>query len=192
MISPLFPLSSVVLPGGRLPLRIFESRYRDMLSRCLKQDETFVIVLLDQAGSDTDQDAAFHPVGCAVKVVDFEPLENGMLGVTAEGAAKVSVCRNWRQRDGLNVGEVVTLPGEPPCTMPAAHEDLVNILGALCRHPSVQSLELTIDYEDPRQVGWRLTELLPLDIDRRQSLLEMDDPLERLEVLARLVEELED
>lgn len=191
MISPLFPLNSVVLPGGRLPLQLFERRYLDMLSRCLKQDEDFVLVLLEQAGRDTIAEAAFHPIGCAVRVVDFEPLANGMLGVTAEGTAKVSVSRNWRERDGLNVGEVVALPDEPRCTTPIFHEDLANILRALCQHPSVQALDLAIDYEDARQVGWRLTELLPLDIASRQSLLEMDDPLERLEVLSRLVEEME-
>lgn len=191
MISPLFPLNSVVLPGGRLPLQLFERRYMDMLSQCLRQDEPFVILLLEQAGYDSVADAAFHPIGCAVRVVDFEPLENGMLGITAEGTAKVSVSRNWREADGLNMGEVVTLPEEPRCTTPMDHEDLVNILRALCQHPSVQSLALDIDYDDARQVGWRLTELLPLDIGSRQSLLEMDDPLERLEVLARLVEEIE-
>jgi hypothetical protein len=191
MVSPLFPLNSVVLPGGRLPLQLFERRYIDMLSRCLKQGENFVIVLLEQTGRDTLPDAAFHPIGCAVRVVDFEPLANGMLGVTAEGTAKVSVSRNWREQDGLNVGEVVLLPEEPHCTTPMLHEDLVSILRALCQHPSVQSLGLDIDYQDARQVGWRLTELLPLDISSRQSLLEMDDPLERLEALARLVEEME-
>jgi len=162
-----------------------------MLSRCLKQGENFVIVLFEQTGRDTLPDAAFHPIGCAVRVVDFEPLANGMLGVTAEGTAKVSVSRNWREQDGLNVGEVVLLPEEPHCTTPMLHEDLVSILRALCQHPSVQSLGLDIDYQDARQVGWRLTELLPLDISSRQSLLEMDDPLERLEALARLVEEME-
>ncbi|XOZ33529.1 LON peptidase substrate-binding domain-containing protein [Halomonadaceae bacterium KBTZ08] len=188
MNRALFPLNSVVLPGGRLPLRLFERRYLDMLTHSLRSDEPFVLVLLEQGGRDTQVDMAFHPVGCEVGVVDFGPLDNGVLGITVEGRAKVSVARNWREGNGLNRGDVVPLPEEPRTPTPLRHEGLAEVLAALCRHPSVAQLELAIDYDDARQVGWRLTELLPLAIDQRQSLVEMDDPLERLEVLSRLVE----
>ncbi|MGM0449231.1 MAG: LON peptidase substrate-binding domain-containing protein [Pseudomonadota bacterium] len=191
MNRALFPLNSVVLPGGRLPLRLFERRYLDMLSHSLRSGEPFVMVLLEQGGSDTRADAAFHPIGCAVSVVDFSPLEHGVLGVTVEGLSKVSVARNWREADGLNRGDVVTLPEEPRTPTPLRHEDLADILAALCQHPSVAELGLSIDYDDARQVGWRLTELLPLAIEQRQSLVELSDPLERLEVLSRLVEAME-
>ncbi|KAA8980708.1 MULTISPECIES: LON peptidase substrate-binding domain-containing protein [Gammaproteobacteria] len=191
MNRALFPLNSVVLPGGRLPLRLFERRYMDMLTHSLRAREPFVLVLLEQGGSDTSADAAFHPIGCEVSVVDFSPLENGLLGITVEGLGKVSVARNWRETDGLNRGDVVALPEEPRARTPLRHEDLSELLAALCRHPSVAELGLTIDYDDARQVGWRLTELLPLAIEQRQSLVEMDDPLERLEVLSRLVDDME-
>lgn len=191
MDRALFPLNSVVLPGGRLPLRLFERRYLDMLTHSLRTDEPFVLVLLEHGGRDTRNDAAFHPVGCEVSVVDFSPLENGILGITVEGRSKVSVARSWREADGLNRGDVVHLPEEPRTTTPLRHEELTSLLVALCQHPSVAELGLTIDYEDARQVGWRLTELLPLAIEQRQSLLELEDPLERLEVLSRLVEAME-
>ncbi len=191
MIIPIFPLNSVVLPGGRIPLQLFERRYIDMLTRCLKEDRGFGIVLLEQAGQDTSQGAPFHPFGCYVRVVDFAPLEHGLLGITVQGESKVAVTRRWQQPDGLHMGEVMQLPVEPEQVTPRVHEDLVSVLRALCQHPSVRELELQIDYQDARQVGWRLTELLPLDIEDRQMLLEMDDPLERLEVLEGMIEALE-
>ena len=191
MNRALFPLNSVVLPGGRLPLRLFERRYLDMLTQSLRSEEPFVLVLLEQGGRDTQANAAFHPIGCEVSVVDFSPLEHGVLGITIEGRNKVSVARNWREADGLNRGDVVNLPEEPRTRTPLRHEDLSDLLGALVRHPSVAELGLSIDYDDARQVGWRLTELLPLAIEQRQSLVEMSDPLERLEVLSQLVEAME-
>ncbi|MEQ6886821.1 LON peptidase substrate-binding domain-containing protein [Salicola sp. Rm-C-2C1-2] len=191
MIRALFPLNSVVLPGGRLPLRLFERRYLDMLTHSLRSEEPFVLVLLEQGRSDTKAEAAFHPIGCDVSVVDFSPLENGVLGITVEGLRKVSVARPWRERDGLNRGDVVPLPEEPKTPTPLRHADLCELLAALCCHTSVAELALGVDYDDARQVGWRLTELLPLAIEQRQSLVEMDDPLERLEVLSRLVESME-
>ena len=191
MIIPLFPLNSVVLPGGRIPLQLFERRYIDMLSRCLKADQGFGIVLFEQAGRDSNTAASFHPFGCYVRIVDFTPLEHGLLGITVEGESKIAVTRRWQEADGLHMGEVMQLPVEAELATPRVHEDLVSVLRALCQHPSVQELELKIDYQDARQVGWRLTELLPLDIEDRQMLLEMDDPLERLEVLEGMIEALE-
>lgn len=191
MIIPLFPLNSVILPGGRIPLQLFERRYIDMLTRCLKEERGFGIVLLEQAGQDANPKAPFHPFGCYVRIVDFTPLEHGLLGITVQGDTKVAVTRRWQESDGLHMAEVMQLPIEPELATPRVHEDLVSVLRALCQHPSVQELELEIDYQDARQVGWRLTELLPLDIDDRQALLEMDDPLERLQALEGLIESME-
>lgn len=191
MIAPLFPLNSVILPGGRIPLQIFERRYLDMIPRCLREDQGFVMVLLQQQGPDTVPEAGFHPLGCYVRIVDFEPMSHGLLSITVEGESKVSVMRHWREANGLNMGEVVSLPQEPLVATPPMHEDLVTVLKALCQHPSVQELDLRIDYDDARDLGWRLTELLPLEISDRQTLLEMDDPLERLETLEGLIESME-
>lgn len=188
MERALFPLNSVVLPGGRLPLRLFERRYLDMLTQSLRSGEAFCLVLLEQGGRDTQADAAFHPIGCEVSVVDFSPLDNGALGITVEGTRKVSVATSWRADSGLNRGDVVALPEEPRTPTPLRHQGLSDLLAALCRHQSVAELGLSIDYDDARHVGWRLTELLPLAIGTRQSLVELDDPLERLEVLSGLVD----
>lgn len=190
MNVPLFPLNSIVLPGGRIPLQLFEPRYIDMLSRCMREDRGFVVVLL-RDGAETASEAAFYDVGTYVRIIDFQQLDNGLLGITVEGERKVSVVRSWQQDDGLNLGDVECLIAEAESPVPERYHELPSVLRALFRHPVVGDLGMEVDYEDARDVGWRLTELLPLDKQEKQRLAELQDPLERLDRLLELLEALE-
>lgn len=190
MNVPLFPLNSIVLPRGRIPLQLFEPRYIDMLTRCLKEDRGFVVVLLREGG-ETGPVAEFYDIGTYVRIIDFQQLENGLLGITVEGVSKVSVVRSWRQDDGLNVGDVECLIDEAQSEVPERYRELPAVLRALCRHPVIRDLNMQIDYDDARDVGWRLTELLPLDKQEKQRLVELQDALERLGRLQGLLEALE-
>ncbi|MDC0664048.1 LON peptidase substrate-binding domain-containing protein [Marinobacter sp. SS21] len=190
MHVPLFPLNSIVLPRGRIPLQLFEPRYIDMLTRCLKDDRGFVIVLLRE-GAETSTTAAFYDIGTYVRIIDFQQLENGMLGITVEGEAKVAVTRTWRAPDGLNMGDVAHLLDEEVWAIPEAFSDLSAVLRALFRHPVVSDLNMQVDFDDAREVGWRLTELLPIDKQEKQRLVELQDPIERLGRLKALLDELE-
>lgn len=191
MNVPLFPLNSVVLPGGRIPLQLFEPRYLDMLTQCLKEDRGFVVVLL-RDGAETGKVAAFYDIGTYVRIIDFKQLDNGLLGITVEGQSKVSVVRSWQQQDGLNVGDVECLLAEDLLTVPTRYAELPSVLRALFRHPVIRDLDMEVDYEDARDVGWRLTELLPLDKQEKQRLVELQNPLERLDRLNDLLEALEE
>lgn len=191
MNVPLFPLNSIVLPRGRIPLQLFEPRYIDMLTRCLKEDRGFVVVLL-QEGGEAGRTAAFYDIGTYVRIIDFQQLDNGLLGITVEGESKVSVVRSWQQEDGLNVGDVECLLEEAESEVPARFNELPSVLKALFRHPVIRDLNMDIDYGDARDVGWRLTELLPLDKQEKQKLVELQDPLERLSRLQELLEALEE
>lgn len=191
MNVPLFPLNSIVLPRGRIPLQLFEPRYIDMLTRCLKEDRGFVVVLL-QEGGEAGRTAAFYDIGTYVRIIDFQQLDNGLLGITVEGESKVSVVRSWQQEDGLNVGDVECLIEEAESEVPERFGELPSVLKALFRHPVIRDLNMGIDYGDARDVGWRLTELLPLDKQEKQKLVELQDPLERLSRLQGLLEALEE
>ncbi len=191
MNVPLFPLNSIVLPRGRIPLQLFEPRYIDMLTRCLKEDRGFVVVLL-RDGAEVGPTASFYDIGTYVRIIDFQQLENGLLGITVEGAAKVTVVRSWQQEDGLNVGDVEVLLDEADSEVPDRFNELPSVLRALFRHPVVRDLDMEVDYGDARHVGWRLTELLPLDKQEKQRLVELQDPLERLSRLQELLEALEE
>lgn len=190
MHVPIFPLNSIVLPRGRIPLQLFEPRYIDMLSRCLKEDRGFVIVLLRE-GLETDSLAAFYDIGTYVRIVDFQQLENGLLGITVEGDYKVTVIKSWKAPDGLNMGDVEGLQMEADLPVPERMSELSVVLKALLRHPVVSDLNMDVDFDNARDVGWRLTELLPIDKQEKQRLMELQDPIERLERLHAVLEALE-
>jgi Lon protease-like protein len=102
------------------------------------------------------------------------------------------VVRSWSEEDGLNVGDVECLLAEDGLKIPDRYAELPSVLRALFRHPVIQDLGMDVDYGDARHVGWRLTELLPLDKQEKQRLVELQDPLERLDRLNDLLEALEE
>lgn len=182
---PLFPLNALVCPGGRLPLRVFEQRYLSMVSQCLRDDSGFVVVLLKPIGQREAQDAAhpFYRIGTLAHIVDFGHSQK-TLRITAEGQYRVKIVSARVREDGLWVGEVEATIEEDFVATPPRYEDLADVLKALVAHPMVEELNLAIDFADCRQVGWRLTELLPLEIAQKQNLLEMTDPVYRLQKIS--------
>lgn len=184
---PIFPLHTVLVPGGRLPLRIFEARYLDMVRDCAREDSGFgVCLLLPDTGETGTQHHA--RVGTLARIHDFYTLEDGLLGVTAMGEARFQV-RKTRVRDnGLMMAEVRWL--EEPAVQQVDDQFalLVDITGRLMEEVG----KLYPDFEPDRLVdagwiGYRLTELLPLDNLEKQVLLEFTDPRERLQRLLEVI-----
>lgn len=191
---PLFPLSTVLFQGGRLPLQIFEPRYLDLVSRCMREDSSFGVTLIRRGSdirnrSDAGQAEIFE-IGTEARIVDFNQLSSGRLGITIEGSRKFRVYDTWEQSDLLLIGEVAFLPEEPDVAITADHQELVDLLLELNLHPEVQKLALNIDLDDARSVGWRLAELLPIEPEIKQSLLQLQLPRERLQELRRLITKL--
>ena len=192
MEIPLFPLRVVLFDGGRLPLQIFETRYLDMVSRCMRESIPFGVVLIRGTGSDArldpdDDQPAIFEVGTEAHIVDFNQLPNGRLGIIVRGGRKFRVASTREQADHLLLGTVDFLPAEPESTVSSEHAPLVDILKELVKHPGVQKLGLEIDFADARSVGARLAELLPIEPEIKQSLLQLQLPRERLQELTRLV-----
>lgn len=193
-IIPLFPLQSALFIGGRLSLQIFEPRYLDMVKRCMREETGFGVVLIRQ-GRDARIDSQDPPpeifdVGTYARIIDFNPLENGLLGIVAEGERTFVVHTTREQRDHLMMADVSWRDAEPEARMADRHAELVEVLKQLLDHPMIARLGLTVDYDDARQVGWRLAELLPIEAEIKQSLLQMNSPFERLSELDRLVSKL--
>lgn len=187
MDTPLFPLNAVLCPGGRLPLRIFEARYLDMITRCLRENEGFVVVLMKSDANEAVE-PPFYQKGTMAKIVDFDSGDDGLLNITVEGLESALIASAHRDDTGLWVGDIrFERETEASCEavpVPNQFEELAQILKALVRHPSVSDLNLSIDFDDSRQVGLRLTELLPLDNTQKQYLFELDDPIFRLEKIS--------
>lgn len=191
---PLFPLRTVLFPYGTLPLRIFETRYIDMVRRCMRDGLPFGVVLIRQGVEarlqrDDSQPDIFG-VGTAALIADFNPLSDGMLGIVCRGTRKFRVHGTREQADHLLLGDVAWLPDEPPGELGAEHRGLTEILKDLVVHPLIQKLGLDVDFSDARSVSWRLSELLPIEPEIKQSLLQLPSPRERLTELNRLVSKL--
>lgn len=190
---PLFPLGTVLFGGGRLPLQIFEPRYLELVGRCMKTSTGFGVVLIRE-GPEAHQTGQAPPqlfdIGTYARIVDFNQLANGLLGITCAGGEKFRIQRSWQAADHLMMAQVEFLPEERSGPVGTDFKGLVDTLRVLAKHPMIQRLDLDIDYEDARSVSWRLAELLPLEAETKQSLLQMQTPRERLVEIRRLIAKL--
>jgi uncharacterized protein len=178
---PLFPLNTVLFPGGPLPLRIFEPRYLDMVSRCMREESGFAVVLLSD-GQEAESSTSFAATGTEARIVDFDRLEGGLLGISCVGRERVRVVEAWREADGLNRGRIVDIEADPVVPVPIDQAWLTEVVrqvlpetGDTYRHVERR--------DDAAWIAYRLAELLPLSLSDKQTLLELSDPLERLAVL---------
>jgi uncharacterized protein len=185
-VIALFPLHTVLFPGGPLPLRIFETRYTDMVRRCMREQQPFGVVLI-QEGDEAGPVATTATVGCSARVADFYRLQDGLLGISCVGERKFRVQRVWRAPDGLNMGEVAWLDPEPALPLPQEYARLGTTVRRALDELSQQYQHVERNFEDAAWVGARLTELLPIELIDKQLLLELDDPIARLDTLLDLV-----
>jgi Lon protease-like protein len=187
-VIALFPLHTVLFPGGPLPLRIFETRYTDMVRRCMRTQEPFGVVLI-QEGDEAGVVATTATVGCTARIVDFHTLHDGLLGISCVGERKFRVLRVWRADDGLNMGEVAWLPAEPELPVPADCERLASTLRRALDELAEHYENVARKFDDAAWIGARVAELLPIELADKQALLELDDPIERLRSLLTVVKE---
>ena len=183
----LFPLNIVLFPGGALPLRIFETRYVDMVRRCMHGSQAFGVALIRE-GNEVGPAETFD-VGTLAKIVDFHQLSDGLLGVSCIGEQRFRIRSRGRQPDGLNLAEVDWLAPEPAVAVPPQHARLAELLRSVLPQLGEVYTGIKMRLEDAAWVGHRLAEILPIPLTDKQSCLELDDPIERLDVLAPLVKD---
>ena len=188
---PLFPLKTVLFPGGVLPLRIFETRYLDLVSRCMKTDSGFGVVTIHEGHEEGGQPVSIHPVGTLARIVDFDQTEDGLLGLTCLGVQRLRVVGHRVQPDNLLIGQVLWLPDDPLESPLPGHEPLAHVLRDLLDHEELQPYVrfLAPDWDSAAWIGNRLTEILPLPLEIRQALLELTEPRQRLDILLALFQE---
>jgi Lon protease-like protein len=182
----LFPLHTVLFPGGPLPLRIFEPRYIDMVRRTLRTQSAFGIVLLQ--GSAAQGAAATASIGTTARIADFYSLPDGLLGITCLGVRKFKVLGHHVQSDGLNVGEVEWIATERTVELPEEFQHLGQLLRKVLPELGNFYAEVAKHFDDATWVGYRLAEILPLSLPDKQYCLELDDPLARLRHLSPLIQ----
>lgn len=181
---PLFPLSAVLLPYGRMPLQIFEQRYLDLVRDCMKSDSAFGVVWIRRGAELAPQGADIPDLGkygtCA-RIVDWDQLPNGLLGITIEGGDRFDLFDVDTRSNGLVVGQVELREAPEAAEFRPQWQPLVDVLCSLQNHPHVQRMGLQIDYEDAWQVGYTLAQLLPLEESIKYELLGIDNVAELMQ-----------
>jgi hypothetical protein len=191
---PLFPLKTVLFPGGVLPLKVFEQRYVTMTKACLKDDRAFGVCLLTQgdeiAGAAKPGAAiAFAPIGTRARITAWDMPQLGILHLRTEGLTRFQVQSHTTAEDGLVIGKITDLAPEPEIALPAAFKPLSNLLEILINRAGKENFPAALRLADASWVGYRLAEILPLPLAIKQSMLEINDAEVRLAVLAKFLKQ---
>ncbi len=203
---PLFPLQTVLFPGGVLPLRIFEVRYLDLINRCQKEGAPFGVVCLSrgsevrqapragEAASAQVQAEAFHAVGTLAHITSFERPQPGLMMVRCQGGRRFRLLRSEQMKHGLWTGEAEYLDEDPVVLVPP---DLVHVrtgLQRLLQHMQAQArpgdelpIQPPLQWDDCGWLANRWCDILPVSPQLKQQFLAVDSPLVRLELVADLL-----
>ena len=203
---PLFPIGTVLYPGGTLPLRIFEVRYLDMVGKCHKLGTPFGVVALTQgsevqrpAGSGPTGDAfaneSFEAVGTLAFITAFSKPQAGLIEIRCTGGQRFNVTRREKLKHGLWISDVELLQQDQTIAIPVDLQPVADALGRIVK--SIQERDIAQDQmpfhppyllDDCAWVANRWCEMLSLPLERQQRLMELDNPLVRLELVGDMLE----
>ena len=166
-----------------MPLRIFEQRYIDMVRECSASGSFFGVCLVNNS-EEENRPATHMRIGTMAEICDFSTLDDGLLGIVAEGRERFIIQQTRMRDNGLLMAEVDILAESGPVEIPEEYSVLSIIVQRFMEqvggnYPSF----LPTDLQDASWVGYRLSELLPLENTEKQTLLQITDPLERLQLL---------
>jgi Lon protease-like protein len=182
---PLFPLNTVLFPGGRLPLRIFEQRYMDMAKACLRERTPFGVCLIRE-GREVGAPAIPADVGTLARIAAWDMPQLGVLQVTALGEQRFRILERRVQPDGLARASIQMMKEETDFAIPASCSACVKLLARVIEQQS-DLFEPPHQLDSASWVSSRLTELLPLPLPAKQELLELDSARIRIERLNELL-----
>jgi uncharacterized protein len=188
---PLFPLNTVLFPGGPLPLRIFEPRYVDMVRYCMRERAPFGVVLI-RAGVEAGAVSSTAEVGTSARIVDFFQMPDGLLGITCVGERRFRVASRRVQDDGLNMGTVEWAPVEHAMDVPAEYAHLSQLLRKVLPELGEIYHSVPKHFDDAGWVSARLAEILPINLAEKQVCLELDNPVQRLARLSPFIRRAEE
>lgn len=184
---PLFPLTSHIMPGGRMKLKVFEPRYTRLVKECLQNDSEFVVAMFNNEHATTSSDYLF-PYATTVKIIDFEPRDDGLLGITVEGKSRVRIDEHWSESDKLRFGKIEYLENWPELSLDNAADKLkTRLQEAFETYPELSELLPDLGYEKLDWVCSRWLEILPLDVYTKQELIRCESCLKAKEYLLDLI-----
>ena len=191
---PLFPLGTVLFPGGVLPLRVFEVRYLDMIARCQRAGAPFGVVSLTEGHEVRVPGAgreAFAAVGTLATIVSFEQPRPGLLMIRAAGEQRFRITSSDQLKHGLWVADVEQIAPDKSVPVPDDLRSTADALARLVRSlhdkavaPDQMPVQEPLQLDDCGWVANRWCELLPMPTQLKQRLMELDNPLVRLELVS--------
>jgi Lon protease-like protein len=184
---PIFPLNTVLFPGGLLPLRVFEARYMDMTRDCLKRDEPFGVCLIRE-GSEVGAPAVPEGVGCLAKILEWDMQQQGILNLKTRGSQRFRILQREASAQGLISADVELIPPDPSVAVPDKFASCARLLEMVVSDQGRPIFAEPHAFDDAAWVGYRLTEILPVPLAAKQKLLELTDSLARLSILQRFLE----
>ncbi len=188
---PLFPLRSVLFPDGLLELKIFEARYLDLMTRCMREQSPFGVVCLKHGREVKGAEGVeLCDVGTTAELIDVDSASAGILLVRCRGGSRFRLGATRQEPDGLWVGEVSAIEGEAATAPSPSQADLVKSLAEAIAALAAQGARPFLEPHRFDDAGWvadRWCEILPLPLEVKQRLLTLMDPLARLDVVDSLM-----
>lgn len=184
---PLFPLQSVLFPGGLLGLKVFEARYLDLVGECLRERRPFGVVALKK-GSEVCSvgEVALEAIGCLAELIEVDSPQSGILQVRCRGTQRFETQSTSQQANHLWVAQARLLPGDesllPTDELVGSAKGLANAIATLKQQGNVPFLE-PYRFEDAGWIANRWCEILPIPVAAKQKLMELPDPLVRLKLV---------
>lgn len=187
---PLFPLQSVLFPGGLLGLKVFEARYLDLVGECLRERKPFGVVALKKGsevrGNGAPGDVALEAIGCLAELIDVDSPQSGILQVRCRGSHRFETAGSSQQANHLWVAQARLLPDDetvlPSEELVGSAQGLANAIATLKQQGNVPFLE-PYRFEDAGWIANRWCEILPISVAAKQKLMELPDPLVRLKLV---------
>jgi Lon protease-like protein len=184
----LFPLNTVLFPGGLLPLRVFEQRYLEMAKDCLRAGTPFGVCLIRE-GAEVGAPATHEDIGCLAHIKHWDMQQLGLLQLIAQGGQRFRVLARRIRADGLILADIALLADDADAPIPGKFAACRQLLERIVAEHGERLFAPPFLLDSSAWVGARLAEVLPLPASARQRLLEMEDALQRLEILQRLLAE---
>ena len=184
---PLFPLGTILFPGGLLPLKLFEQRYLEMGKTCLRDEVPFGVCGIKQ-GAEVGEPATPFEVGCLAKIIHWDMPQLGILHIATQGGERFRVLNHQSQADGLLIGKVEKIADDKPLTIAPEFTVCVDVLKAIIEGIGEQHFQMPLQLDDGTWVSNRLAEVLPLPLPTKQRLLEMQDAHTRLTEIQEILQ----
>jgi Lon protease-like protein len=186
-----FPLNTVLFPGGILPLQIFEQRYIELVKSCMTDDHGFVVALIS-SGKEVGGIPEIYSTATYAEIIDWDSLQNSLLGITIKGSKRVNILSTSVSKNGTLLAQTKNSGELENCSInnPDNYHKLTNTLQQLSSHPYVSQRYKDIDYSSSIEVCYKLSELLPVTNIVKQDLLESHDLNSQIEKLTSIINDL--